>query len=94
MIPKGHYAKQHNVPDAVLSEMMVTAKRLVRTMGVEEYNLVMNNGSEAGQLVPHAHLHIIPKSAEAGVEMTFRQGKLDATEGARVAEEIATAMKL
>ncbi|RLT44565.1 MAG: histidine triad nucleotide-binding protein [Chloroflexi bacterium] len=44
-----------------IGRMMVIATRLAAGLGLEEsgYRLVLNNGSDAGQAVPHLHVHII-----------------------------------
>jgi len=36
-------------------------KKLGEKLGVKDYTIGMNNGSLAGQLVPHMHIHIIPR---------------------------------
>ncbi len=37
------------------------APQLARILGADGYNLAINNGRAAGQLVDHAHWHIIPR---------------------------------
>ena len=65
VIPKAHYATLDLLPD---DEMMHLSKVLRQTAsavskldGVKGYNVVQNNGVGAGQLVQHAHFHIIPR---------------------------------
>ncbi len=38
--------------------------RLMATEGVEGVNIGVNDGEAAGQTVPHAHVHIIPRRRE------------------------------
>ncbi len=37
-----------------------------RATGATAVNLVLNDGPEAGQVVPHVHLHVIPRTAGDG----------------------------
>jgi histidine triad (HIT) family protein len=61
--------------------------------GASAYNVLVNNGEEAGQLVRHVHVHIIPKIGDAGLAMRWPTAELDAGAAraltARIAAEIA-----
>ncbi|KAK3708909.1 hypothetical protein LTR37_011239 [Vermiconidia calcicola] len=37
---------------------------LVRATGIEDWNVVQNNGERAAQVVPHVHFHLIPRYQE------------------------------
>ena len=41
--------------------LRVLSAALVRSTGVNDWNVVQNNGAAAAQVVPHAHFHIIPR---------------------------------
>jgi histidine triad (HIT) family protein len=47
--------------EAVLGHLLVKAAEVARQLGLEEagYRLVINNGRNAGESVPHLHCHII-----------------------------------
>lgn len=67
-----------------------------KATGCTAYNLLMNNGSDAGQVVPHAHVHVIPRYSDAagsGLSYVWRPGKLDPTAGKDLAAAIASALK-
>jgi diadenosine tetraphosphate (Ap4A) HIT family hydrolase len=34
---------------------------MARVTGIEDWNVVQNNGAAAAQVVPHMHFHIIPR---------------------------------
>ena len=38
--------------------------RKLQQMSKVEYQIFCQNGKDAGQTVPHCHLHLIPKKAE------------------------------
>lgn len=50
IIPKWHGAKLHQIPDEHLEAMMPAAKRLIHALGVDNYNLLQNNGRLAHQV--------------------------------------------
>lgn len=42
------------------------ARAIMKVTGAKSYNILQNNGSDAGQAVPHVHFHIIPRFPERG----------------------------
>ena len=70
VIPKGHYETFHDVPDDVADAVLTTLYELVPAVEgaveADASNVAFNNGSEAGQEVPHLHGHIIPRFADDG----------------------------
>jgi len=45
---------------ALISEMVMTAKKLAAEFGISEgYRLLTNNGISAGQTIFHLHMHLI-----------------------------------
>merc|ERR1711991_51799 len=44
---------------------------VAKAIGCEDYNILQNNGSIAHQAVFHVHYHIIPKSKDEGLEITW-----------------------
>ena len=61
IIPKTHAEKLHQVPEEELIEILVSAKNLAIKAGVEDYNVLQNNGRIAHQIIMHVHFHLIPK---------------------------------
>ncbi len=35
----------------------------IQATGTDQYNILVNNGKDSGQEVPHVHFHIIPRKA-------------------------------
>lgn len=65
------------------------ARALMKVTGTQQYNVLQNNGPLAHQAVFHVHFHIIPKPTEdRGLGISWRPSKLDATEGAALAEKL------
>ncbi|KAM6494259.1 HIT-like domain containing protein [Amanita muscaria] len=61
VIPKYHSEKLHELPDVYLSDVMPIAKKIAVAQGLQDYNILQNNGKAAHQVVPHVHFHVIPK---------------------------------
>lgn len=73
LIPKQHYATIFDLP-AELGEELVAAMRVVgnavmQGVGAEGLNIGMNNYAAAGQLVHHAHFHLIPRVSNDGLTL-------------------------
>lgn len=62
LVPKAHYAGLNSdVPEEVLGALLAAAPRVAKIAGVAEsgYRVIINTGPDAGQTVPHLHLHLI-----------------------------------
>ena len=48
---------------AILGKLLLTAGQLARNLGLSEsgYRVVINSGPDAGETVPHMHLHLLGK---------------------------------
>ena len=61
------------MPDDTLGELAKVAKKVAKAVkkatGVSGFNIVQNNGADAGQDVFHFHLHIIPRLKGDGLGM-------------------------
>ncbi|KAM5443342.1 Adenosine 5'-monophosphoramidase [Microsporum ferrugineum] len=64
VIPKYHGTKLTDIPDADLSELLPVAKKIAVAAGADDFNILQNNGTIAHQVVPHVHVHMIPKPNE------------------------------
>lgn len=58
-----HAMKLHELSDESLADLLPVAKKIAKATGVENYNILQNNGREAHQLVDHVHFHFIPKKS-------------------------------
>ena len=52
---------------ALLGKLVLTAAKVARDLGVGEsgYRVVLNSGPDAGERVPHLHLHLLGKRSLA-----------------------------
>ena len=70
IIPKRHIPRLAAAGDgdaALLGRMLIASKQIARQLGVLEsgYRLVINNGPDAGESVPHLHMHLLGKRSLA-----------------------------
>ena len=61
VISKEHYGTFLDMPEELYSKMLMVVRKVVGDLGIRDFNLVVNNGKVAGQLIPHVHLHILPR---------------------------------
>jgi diadenosine tetraphosphate (Ap4A) HIT family hydrolase len=54
----------------------ILSSALCKATGIEDWNVVQNNGERAAQVVPHVHFHIIPRYQE-GRRETEKKGHVD-----------------
>jgi len=92
VITKNHYAALTDIPP---DEMRALAEHLQRlacavstATGAEGYNIILNNGVCAGQVVPHAHFHVIPRTSSDGYRLGWRQGKYGQGEAEAICRKI------
>lgn len=70
VIPKTCYDPVTETPDDVLAKLIQVAKRVAAAqmdaLGADGVNIMQNNGEAAGQVVPHIHIHVIPRFKDDG----------------------------
>jgi histidine triad (HIT) family protein len=62
IIPREHYSGlDEDVPREVLGALLAAAPRVAEATGIagSGYRTIVNTGSDAGQSVPHLHLHVL-----------------------------------
>jgi histidine triad (HIT) family protein len=76
VIPKQHYATLLDIPNKLGEEMLEFTKQIASEILEKKYgdgfNVIMNNLPPAGQLVMHAHLHLIPRKEKDGIRFFVR----------------------
>jgi histidine triad (HIT) family protein len=73
IVPKKHSVNIEETDSNTLADLMSAAKiigrRLKENLNVPGYNLIINNDPVAGQVIPHLHLHLIPRYPDDGFEV-------------------------
>ena len=73
VIPKEHFNNTLETPDEILKHIAVIIKKItpkiLASVGADAYNININNGEIAGQVVFHAHWHIKPRFKNDGYKL-------------------------
>lgn len=93
VIPKEQAATLDELSDdssAAIGRVLPRICRAVKKLtGVEQFNVLQNNGPLAHQAVFHVHFHIIPKpNADEGLDIKWPAGKLETSSAAELANAL------
>jgi len=96
VIPKEHFENLYTLPDETLAGLILTAKKIAQAIkkgiGADGVNIGMNNEKSGGQVIFHAHLHIIPRIEGDGLKLwpqkSYKEGEAES-----VAEKIKLGSK-
>jgi len=70
ILPKKHFSGLAETPDADLGGIFAAAKKAakaaVQAVEADGFNLIVNNGQVAGQVIFHTHIHVIPRFSDDG----------------------------
>jgi len=91
VIPKLEVARLEHLPETLAISLMRTlqqvAKAVSRAFDGIDYNLILNNGTNAGQEVEHVHFHVIPRTEGShkpfGNRIRYSEGEMQEV-GARI----------
>lgn len=65
IVPKAHYENCGETPDDAMAAVIAVAKRVgaaaLRVTGAQGYNVGINCGAVAGQVIMHTHVHVMPR---------------------------------
>jgi len=96
VIPKTHYAGFSEIPADILAEMGKALQKIGQAakthLGSDGFNVLLNNGRAAGQLIDHAHFHLVPRSLGDGVMGWPKARPYPAGEAERVRSKLANAV--
>ena len=96
VIPKQHFVNIYETPEDVLTDMIkaskIVSQALKSGIGADGINVTMNNEPAAGQVIFHAHIHIIPRISNDGFPLwhgkrAYQEGEMD-----EVAKKIISAL--
>lgn len=99
VIPKEHHTSVATIPETTGGRMFRVGARIGvamrRALDCDGFNLHLSDGTVAGQVVMHAHLHIVPRWTDDGFHWNWRQLKYE-TDAQRdeIAEKIIRHIKL
>ena len=76
VLPKTPYEKIIEMPKNEVAELFSLipeiANAILKATGAVAFSIAQNNGKEAKQIIPHVHVHIIPRYADKATLWTKR----------------------
>ena len=91
VIPREHHEKITDMDSNAVGEMFSIvpkiANGILEATGADAFSLGQNNGRAAKQIIPHVHIHIIPRYNHKGTVWTKRAIE-DDSELLKLAEKI------
>ncbi len=81
LVPKGHFDSlaqmSAEVAGSMLSYLPALGKAIVAATQADGFNVLLNDGKAAGQVVPHVHVHVIPRKEGDGLGYRWHPQALD-----------------
>lgn len=85
VIPKKHFETILDIPEQELKELILAVKKVAiaveKGVDADGFVVTMSNKKAAGQVVPHAHFHIIPRFEDDGLKhwpkIEYKEGELE-----------------
>ncbi|MBI2542369.1 HIT family protein [Candidatus Woesearchaeota archaeon] len=91
VVPKKHTQNMMEMDDEDLAATIHAAKKIAKALSLSfgaGFNMVMNNGKEAGQVVGHSHVHIIPRFQKDRLRIKWSHLKYEGNEMKEYADKI------
>ena len=70
VMPKMHHEKIIDMSNddvgALFSRVPVVARAILAATNADGFNIGQNNGKSANQIIPHVHVHVIPRYQKIG----------------------------
>ncbi len=70
VIPKKHFDTLEDLEEEYSEDYLMfvneVAEILIKRYGAEGFNMALNNGKVAGQVIRHVHFHILPRKERDG----------------------------
>ncbi|OYP47398.1 histidine triad (HIT) family protein [Lachnotalea glycerini] len=84
ILPKAHYANIYELDEETTKRAFLLAKRMAEKMTkaleCDGFNIVQNNGTAAGQTVPHFHIHLIPRYQDDDAQLGWQTHNISTEE--------------
>lgn len=92
LIPKKHFETVLDINETDFGKMMKIGKKLsakiIKAVNANGFELCINNKKAAGQIVPHLHLHIMPRFDKDRLKFNWPTKKYSQKEMEKIAEKI------
>ncbi len=96
VIPRNHYSRVSQFPADEFASVASVIPRLIKVISSETkcegVNILLNDGSVAGQVVHHTHFHLIPRKPGDGLGYRWNPGKYPDGRAAEIAASLRQAL--
>ncbi len=76
VMPRDHHEKITDMNPEIVSTLFtrvpVIARAILEVTKADGFNIGQNNGKAANQIIPHVHVHIVPRYSNTGTTWTRR----------------------
>lgn len=96
VLPKEHFENVFDTPEETLRHMHASAQKIARALRKIDaggVNIISNNGTAAGQIIFHAHIHVIPRYKDDGFKHWAQKKYTDETHVKKVGEDLRNAVQ-
>jgi len=91
VIPKEHHKDLLDTPPELAAKLVTTVQKItpaiLKAVGADAFNLGVNVGAAAGQIIFHTHLHIMPRFTNDGHQL-WHGKEVQQDEISKIAESI------
>ena len=85
VIPKKPYKNIYEIPETEAGQLINSVKKvavvLKKILNADGINILMNNDKQAGQVIFHAHIHLLPRfendKGYHGVKYEYKKGEAE-----------------
>ena len=92
VIPKEHASSMDKLSSdyaaALGNALPLVCSAVLKSTGATAYNLIQNNGHDAGMSIPHVHIHIIPRYSDSTHSFLWEYGEIDHEDAKVLAKNI------
>ena len=97
VVPKEHYQFLPQMPDEDVAKLFEVVKFLTAAVfevaGAEGVEIRQRNGAAAGQVVPHVHVHIVPRFKNDGIVTDWTPKELPEEQFTEIQKRIVAKIK-
>jgi histidine triad (HIT) family protein len=98
VLPKTHVTKLSKLEGEYLPGLMLALKKVAiaieDALQPEGLNVFLNQGEVAGQVVPHLHIHLVPRNRGDGLEFITPKAEMTVEEFNKISKKISSLIKV
>lgn len=95
IVPKEHHQDFAAMPEELVGRLFMAVQRVakaaVAAVGAPGFNIGINTGAAAGQIVMHAHVHVMPRFEGDGLKL-WPKREISPADMERAAEDMRQAL--